>query len=127
MKPFILNSYENLSNFWGAVHSIFIDERNKIEDIRKHSHEINPNFLKECKVSQDLQQIIKISTVSSQEALKKTWSYIKEHDLQDKEDRRQINIIGTKLEKLFPGKKSISMFALPKKVNRHLEPYPEAS
>ena len=118
------------------ISSIFINEKNKIEDIKnktlikpekkiEKTDEINPEFSKEFKVSRDLQQVIKISNVTRPQATKKIWEYIRDHKLQDEKNRRQINVDGTPLGKLFPGKKSISMFDLPKMVANHLEPHGE--
>ena len=118
------------------ISSILINEKNKIEDIKNKTlikpekkvekiNEVNPAFLQEFKVSWDLQQVIRISTATRPQAIKKIWEYIRDHKLQDEENRRQINVDGTPLGKLFPGKKSLSMFELPKMVDNHLEPHGE--
>ncbi len=44
------------------------------------------------------------------------WRYIKEHNLQNPEDKREI-MCDEKLERLFGGKKSISMFKMTKEVS----------
>ena len=120
------------------ISSISINEKNKIEDIKNKTlikprknlgkiDEVNPEFLQEFKVSQDLQQIIGITNVSRPQATKKVWEHIRDHKLQDENNPRQLNIADTPFGKLFPDKKSISMFELPKMIANHLEPYKETN
>ena len=53
------------------------------------------------------------------ELTKRVWAYIREHKLQDAQDRRRIRA-DDKLRALFDGQDSASMFELTKCVNRHL-------
>jgi len=54
------------------------------------------------------------------EIIKKIWDYIKEHGLQDAQNKRMINA-DDKLKTLFEGKKQISMFDLAKVVSKHVK------
>lgn len=51
----------------------------------------------------------------------KLWKYIKTNQLQDPDNRRQINADNA-LKWLFDGKDSCTMFELPGFVNRHITP-----
>ena len=53
------------------------------------------------------------------ELTKRVWAYIREHKLQDAQDRRRIRA-DDKLRALFNGQDSATMFELTKFVNRHL-------
>ena len=87
---------------------------------KKKKRKPNAAFMKEHPVTPALQAIVKSSTVSRPQAMKKIWAYIRKHGLQDKRNRRQINL-DSALGKLFPGKKSVIMFELPKGVSRNLK------
>jgi upstream activation factor subunit UAF30 len=53
------------------------------------------------------------------ELTKRVWAYIREHKLQDAQDRRRIRA-DDKLRAAFNGQDSVTMFELTKVVNRHL-------
>ena len=53
------------------------------------------------------------------ELTKKVWAYIREHKLQDAQDRRRIRA-DDKLRAVLEGQDSVTMFELTKFVNRHL-------
>jgi chromatin remodeling complex protein RSC6 len=53
------------------------------------------------------------------EITKKLWDYIKGQGLQDPQDKRQIRA-DAKLEPIFGGKRSVSMFELAKLVSQHV-------
>jgi upstream activation factor subunit UAF30 len=50
---------------------------------------------------------------------KRIWAYIRKNDLQDSENRRQINA-DEKLKKVFGGKDQVSMFEMTRLVNQHV-------
>ena len=54
------------------------------------------------------------------EVTKRVWDYIREHNLQDPNDKRTIKA-DAKLKVVFDGKDSVSMFELTKLVNSHLK------
>ena len=87
---------------------------------KKKKRKPNPAFMKSHPVTPALQAIVKSSSISRPQAMKKIWDYIKKHNLQDKKNRRQVNLDSV-LGKLFPGKKSVTMFDLPKGVSRNLK------
>ena len=53
------------------------------------------------------------------ELTQKVWEYIREHQLQDAQDRRRIRA-DDKLRAVFDGQDSVTMFELTKFANRHL-------
>ncbi len=53
------------------------------------------------------------------ELTKKVWEYIRQHNLQDPKEKRNINA-DEKLLPVFDGKKTVSMFEMTKLVNGHL-------
>jgi chromatin remodeling complex protein RSC6 len=48
------------------------------------------------------------------------WEYIKKHDLQNPKDKREI-LADDKLQKVFDGKKQVSMFEMNKHLSKHLK------
>lgn len=53
------------------------------------------------------------------EVTKAIWAYVKDHDLQDDQDRRRINS-DDKLRPVFGGQEQVSMFEMTRLVNQHL-------
>ena len=86
----------------------------------KKKRKVNSAFMKNFTASANLKAIVGASKISRPHATKKVWEYIKKNKLQDKKNRRQINVGGTALGKLFSGKKSISMFDIAKGIGKHL-------
>ena len=93
----------------------------KKKTTKKKKRKANPAFMRSFKTSPELKAVIGSSSVSRPHATKKIWEYIRKHKLQDNRNRRQINVGGTALGKLFPGKRSVSMFELPKQLSKHLK------
>ena len=93
----------------------------KKKTTKKKKRKANPAFMKSFKTTPILQAVVGASSISRPQATKKIWEYIRKHKLQDKKNRRQINVGGTDLGKMFPGKKSVSMFDIPKGVSKHLK------
>jgi chromatin remodeling complex protein RSC6 len=54
------------------------------------------------------------------EVTKRIWDYIRQHNLQDPNDKRTIRA-DAKLKAIFDGKDSVTMFELTKLVNAHLK------
>ena len=88
---------------------------------KKKKRKANPAFMRSFKTTPALKAVIGSSSISRPHATKKIWEYIRKHKLQDKKNRRQINVGGTALGKLFPGRKSVTMFDLPKQLSKHLK------
>ena len=78
----------------------------------------NSGFMKPMQPSEHLAKIVGTEPLPRSEVTKKIWAYIKKHNLQDANDKRQINADG-KLAKIF-GKKSVSMFEMNKHLSAHL-------
>ena len=79
----------------------------------------NPAFMKALTPSSTLAAIIGASPVPRTEVVKKLWAYIKKNNLQDKNNRRNINA-DDKLRSLF-GKATVNMFEMTKIVSKHLK------
>lgn len=79
----------------------------------------NAAFMKPVTPSATLAAIIGPDAIPRTEVTKKIWEYIKKHDLQDPQNRRNINA-DAKLRPLFE-KDQVSMFELTKLVSAHLK------
>jgi chromatin remodeling complex protein RSC6 len=78
----------------------------------------NPALLKPMTLSAELEAVIGKGPLARGEVVKKIWDYIKKHNLQNPQNKR--NIIAD--EKLMPifGKKEVTMFEMTKLVSGHL-------
>jgi chromatin remodeling complex protein RSC6 len=75
--------------------------------------------MKPMTVSPQLAEVIGEGPMPRSEVVKKLWVYIKANDLQDKENKRNINA-DDKLRAVFGGKDTVSMFEMTKLVSKHL-------
>jgi upstream activation factor subunit UAF30 len=83
-----------------------------------------PNALqKPLQPSKELAAVVGTGPLPRGEVVSKVWDYIKKHDLQNPENRREILADDT-LEAVF-GKKKVTMFEMNKYLAQHLTP-PEA-
>ena len=69
--------------------------------------------------SPELAEIVGKDALPRSEVVSKIWEYIKKHDLQNPQDKREI-LADAKLEKIF-GKKKASMFEMNKHLSAHLK------
>jgi len=76
-------------------------------------------FMKPMTPTSELAAIIGSEPLPRTEATKRVWDYIKEHKLQDPNDKRTI-IADRKLKAVLGGKTSVTMFELTKLVGGHL-------
>jgi len=76
-------------------------------------------FMKPLKPSAALAAVVGKKALPRTEVTKKVWEYIKEHKLQDAEDRRLIHA-DDKLKAVF-GKSPVTMFEMTKLFNEHLK------
>ena len=76
-------------------------------------------FMKPMKLTDELTAVVGKGPMPRTQVTKKLWAYIKKHDCQNPENRRNI-VPDEKLAKVFGGKKEINMFDMTKKVNKHL-------
>ncbi|TAM81765.1 MAG: DNA topoisomerase III [Candidimonas sp.] len=86
---------------------------------QKSGRKPNAAFMKPLTPSATLAAIIGPEAVPRTEVTKKIWNYIKQHNLQDPANRRNINA-DVRLRPLF-GKEQVSMFELTKLVSAHLK------
>lgn len=78
----------------------------------------NAAFMKALTPSPALAAVVGNGTLPRTEAIKKLWEYIKQHNLQDSANKRNINA-DAKLQPIF-GKAQVTMFEMTKLVNAHL-------
>ncbi len=76
-------------------------------------------FMKPMNVSADLAVIVGKGPMPRSEVVKALWVYIKKNNLQDPENKRNINA-DAPLQKVFGGKKVVNMFEMTKLVSKHL-------
>ncbi|TXI07687.1 MAG: DNA topoisomerase III [Rhizobium sp.] len=79
---------------------------------------LNPALSKPMKPSADLAQIVGADPLPRSEVTKKLWAYIKQHNLQNAKDKRNIDA-DPALKKIF-GADRVTMFEMTKLVNKHL-------
>lgn len=79
----------------------------------------NAAFMKPMKLSAELAAVVGEGPMPRSEVTKKIWAYIKEHGLQDSQNKRNINA-DEKLKIVFGGKSQVSMFEMTKLVSQHL-------
>ncbi len=75
--------------------------------------------MKPMNISEDLAVVVGKGPMPRSEVVKQLWAYIKKHDLQDPQNKRNINADAALL-KVFGGKKTVSMFEMTKLVSAHL-------
>jgi chromatin remodeling complex protein RSC6 len=66
-----------------------------------------------------LAAVVGVDPLPRTELTQKVWEYIREHKLQDAQDRRRIRA-DEKLRAVFNGQDSVTMFELTKFVSRHV-------
>jgi chromatin remodeling complex protein RSC6 len=80
----------------------------------------NTGFNKALTPSKELAAIIGSEAVPRTEVTKKVWEYIKQHNLQDPTNKRNINA-DDKLRAVFGGKEQVTMFEMTKLLSAHLK------
>ncbi|HEY4526425.1 MAG TPA: SWIB/MDM2 domain-containing protein [Candidatus Paceibacterota bacterium] len=80
----------------------------------------NPALLKPLNLSPELEEVVGKGPMSRGQVVKQIWVYIKKHDLQNPQNKRNI-IADEKLLPLFGGKKEVTMFEMTKLVSGHLK------
>ena len=79
----------------------------------------NSAFMKPMTISEDLAVVIGTGPMPRSEVVKKLWVYIKEKDLQDPSNKRNI-VADDNLKKVFDGKEVVNMFEMTKLISKHL-------
>lgn len=85
----------------------------------KPARKPNAAFMKPMKPSAELAAVVGADPQPRSEITKRVWDYIKKNNLQDAQNRRQINA-DAKLKPVFGGLASVTMFEMTKLVNNHL-------
>lgn len=80
----------------------------------------NPALLKPMNLSADLEAVVGSGPMTRSEVVKKIWDYIKKHNLQNPQNKRNI-LADDKLKKVFGGKSEVTMFEMTKLVSTHLK------
>jgi chromatin remodeling complex protein RSC6 len=79
-----------------------------------------PNALQQpLRPSKELAEVVGSDPLPRGEVVSKVWDYIKQHDLQNPENRREI-LADSKLEAVF-SKKKVTMFEMNKYLAQHLK------
>ena len=79
----------------------------------------NSAFMKPLTVSPQLAAVVGKGPMPRSEVVKKLWEYIKKNNLQDSNNRRNINA-DANLKAVFGGKSVVNMFEMTKLVSKHL-------
>lgn len=79
----------------------------------------NSAFMKPMSVSAELAAVVGQGPMPRSEVVKKLWVYIKKNNLQDPQNKRNINA-DENLKKVFGGKATVNMFEMTKLVSKHL-------
>ena len=80
----------------------------------------NPALLKPLDLSAELEEVVGKGPLSRGMVVKKLWEYIKKHDLQNPQNKRNI-LADDKLKVLFGGKGEVTMFEITKLVSPHMK------
>lgn len=87
---------------------------------KKAPRKANAAFMKPMQPSPQLAAVIGDKPIPRTEVTKRLWQYIKKNNLQDAKNRRNINA-DNKLQAVFNGKSTVSMFEMTKLVGKHLK------
>ena len=85
----------------------------------KGESKANNALQKPVQLSKELTAIVGGDAMPRTEVTKKVWAYIKAHDLQNPENKREIKADG-KLREVF-GKDKVTMFEMNSHLNRHMK------
>jgi len=88
------------------------------ENTKKSARKPNEAFMKALTPSAELAAVIGENPVARTEAVKQIWNYIKENNLQNPNNKRNI-LADAKLSKVF-GKNEVTMFELTGILGKHL-------
>ena len=80
----------------------------------------NPALLKPLSLSSELEAVVGKGPMSRGQVVKGMWEYIKKHNLQNPQNKRNI-LADDKLKKLFGGKGEVTMFEMTKLVSAHMK------
>jgi chromatin remodeling complex protein RSC6 len=75
--------------------------------------------MKPLQPSTELAAVVGSAPLSRPEVVSKVWEYIKGHQLQNPQNKREI-LADAKLQAIFGGKSTVSMFEMNKHLTQHL-------
>lgn len=75
--------------------------------------------MKPLTLSSDLEAVVGKGPMPRSEIISKMWVYIKDNNLQDAKNKRNINA-DDKLQKVFGGAKMVTMFEMAKHISKHV-------
>jgi len=81
---------------------------------------INSALSKPLNLSSELEEVVGAGPMPRTQVVKKLWEYIKKHDLQNPQNKRNI-LADDKLKAIFGGKGEVTMFEMTKLVSAHLK------
>lgn len=87
---------------------------------KQDDEKANGGLMKPLGITPELAKIVGKEPLPRTQIIKKMWDYIKEHDLQDKANKRMINA-DKNLKVVFDGKDQVSMFELAKVISNHVK------
>jgi len=87
---------------------------------KKEEGKANPKFMAAVTPDEKLAAIVGSDPMPRTEITKKLWEYIKENNLQDQQNKRNINA-DDKLLAIFDGKKTVNMFEMTKLIAGHVK------
>jgi len=79
----------------------------------------NASFMKAMQPDEALAAVVGSKPLPRTEVVKKLWEYVRKNGLQDKKEKRNINADDA-LQKVFGGKKQVTMFEMTKLAYKHL-------
>ena len=85
----------------------------------KTTRKPNPALMKPLQPSTELAAVVGSSPLPRPEVVSKMWKYIKGHQLQNPQNKREI-LADDKLQAVFGGKSTVSMFEMNKHFAQHL-------
>ena len=80
---------------------------------------VNPALMKPLQPSKELAAVVGSDPLPRAEVVSKVWDYIKKHELQDPQNKREI-MADEKLQAVF-GKNRVTMFEMNKHLAQHLK------
>jgi chromatin remodeling complex protein RSC6 len=94
-------------------------QTNQDPAVTKTSRKPNPALMKPLQPSTELAAVVGSSPLSRPEVVSKVWEYIKERQLQNPQNKREI-LADDKLQAVFGGRNKVSMFEMNKHLAQHL-------
>ena len=85
----------------------------------KTTRKPNPALMKPLQPSTELAAVVGSSPLPRPEVVSRMWEYIKVHQLQNPQNKREI-LADDKLQAIFAGKSKVSMFEMNKHLAQHL-------